>query len=70
MKHIIVTKESETGLDEEFKDLSTGKTYRRDELVKKIDKNYGGIWKGFETRTRDDGLTYIATTKDNPNKLG
>ena len=69
MKKLTVTNESETGLNLTIKDETTGITYTRQELIPKIKKNYGWVWNGFEVVTRSDGLQYIRTTEDNPNKL-
>lgn len=62
MKKLLVTSESETGLNIKIKDTSTGITYTREELIPKIEKNYGGVWNGFEVVERHDGLKYIRTT--------
>lgn len=68
-KKLVVLEETETGLNRKIKDLSTGKIYEIEEIYEKVKKNYGGVWSGYIAIEKEDGVKYIRSTEDNPNKL-
>lgn len=69
MKHLIVVREAETGLNIGIKDLNTGITYSNEVIHDKVKKNHGDTWNGYSA-VNDNGTLFIRSTKDNPNKLG
>lgn len=70
MKKLVVIEETKTGLNKKIKDMDTGKIYDNEEIFEKIKKNRGGVWDGYEAIETENGVKYIRSTKDNPNKLG
>lgn len=65
----VVKESNETGKNLVFED-QFGKQYSSEEVVKKVDKNYGGRFVGYEVVHNKTTGDYIRSTEDNPHKLG
>jgi len=68
-KRLVVIKETETGMNERFKDPKTGQEFTRKQLVKEIDK---GNYPGYHHYTGPNGEEIVRSNPDakESNNLG